>query len=72
MPKQYKTMTKFYPEKINLFDRKYDKDKPKDYLLGGVQGEAGASFFQGRALPWRNDHTRNLACSGIIMSGIAR
>ena len=27
-------MTKFYPEKINLFERKDTEDKPKDYLLG--------------------------------------
>ena len=34
MPKPYKTMTKFYPEKINLFERKDIEDKPKDYFLG--------------------------------------
>ena len=27
-------MTKFYPEKINLFKRKDTEDTPKDYLLG--------------------------------------
>ena len=27
-------MPKFYPEKINLFERKDTEDKPKDYLLG--------------------------------------
>ena len=27
-------MPKFYPEKINLFERKDTEDKPKDFLQG--------------------------------------
>ena len=27
-------MTKFYPERINLFERKETEDKSKDFLLG--------------------------------------
>ena len=63
-------MPKFYPEKDT-------EDKTKDYLLGiysrqqEVQGEVRAGSFQGRVLPWRNDHTRYSVCSDIIMSGIS-
>ena len=34
MPKPYKTMSKFYPEKINLYERKGLEGTTKEYQLG--------------------------------------
>ena len=69
-------MTKFYPEKINLFERKDTEDKPKDYLLG-ADGRLQEVFraknrlvLSRKALAWRKDQSRYLVCSVIIMSGI--
>ena len=34
LPKPNKTMTKFYQKKQNLFKKKYNEDKTRDYRLG--------------------------------------
>ena len=77
MPKPYKTMTKFYPEKINHFERKDTNDKSKDCLLGidsRLQEVFRAKFG---LVPFKERHCHGemtmsilLVCIGIIMSGI--